>query len=308
VPQTTLAEAAALWLRELPYLTHSKGGTYAPGTVRSYTDQITLFIRAMGDLDLHDLTPQDISRHYATMRTAGRRDQYIQTRDKAVRVFLKWCVEERKLLPVSPLDRVPRQQAADPPVVSFTEDDLRRLLRACATDTWTGVRHATMVLTLWHTGIRAAELCRLRLDEYDPKRQTLRVRGKKSAAADRTVGVPDELALALDQWILLARGRETEPDPWLFVKERGTGPLTRNVLTRIIQRIGKAAGVKPCHPHRFRHTFAVRMLRPPISMDLYHLSRLLGHARIEMTAKYLRAMQAEQAAAEHVRLSRRGGR
>jgi integrase len=38
-------------------------------------------------------------------------------------------------------------------------------------------------------------------------------------------------------------------------------PLQKDSLFHIIEKIGLRAAVQNCHPHRFRHTFAIKFLR-----------------------------------------------
>jgi site-specific recombinase XerD len=56
-------------------------------------------------------------------------------------------------------------------------------------------------------------------------------------------------------------------------------------LRSIFRHHRKQSGVTRAHPHRFRHTFAVDMVRAGISLPA--LMRLMGHAHIEMTLRYV---------------------
>lgn len=301
-PAAELAVVADLWLRSLRTAIHTRGRPYAATTIAAYHDALMPFVHWGSDRDIADLTADLIHRHYAAMHAAGARPQYLQQRDKVLRLFLAWCVE-RKLLDRSPLAGERRLTAADPPVTAFTNDEFRRMLRACDDGTWWGLRGISVITTLWYTGIRRSELCRLDLADYDGQRRTLHVPGTKSVAADRVVGVPDELALALDEWVALARGREPGP---LFLTERrvraGDDRLTSGAVQSLLWRLRRRSGVADLRAHRFRHTFACAFLRA--GGDLYHLARILGHSRVDMTSRYLRAIQAEQVAAEHVRVMR----
>ena len=57
-------------------------------------------------------------------------------------------------------------------------------------------------------------------------------------------------------------------------------PLTRDVLHRLLVRIGARAGVPKVYPHRFRHTFATTYLRN--GSDEFTLQEQLGHSSLEM--------------------------
>jgi integrase len=157
-----------------------------------------------------------------------------------------------------------------------------------------------IVVVLWRTGLRASELCALELADYDAQRARLTVRHGKGDKY-RVVGVPDDARLALDDWLLVSRGTPAGP---LFPSERG-GHLTYAGLSQMLGRLKERSGAGDVHAHRFRHTFAIGFLRA--GGDIYTLSRLLGHSTLAMTSKYLRALKAEEAADDHVRILRRRG-
>jgi site-specific recombinase XerD len=66
-------------------------------------------------------------------------------------------------------------------------------------------------------------------------------------------------------------------------------PLDRTEILHMLNALGKRAGVQDCHPHRFRHTFAVNYLRN--GGDPYTLQIILGHSTMEMVQRYLRLSQ-----------------
>lgn len=62
-------------------------------------------------------------------------------------------------------------------------------------------------------------------------------------------------------------------------------------LSEMFRNLGKRAGVKNVHPHRFRHTFAIQYLRN--AGDPYTLQAMLGHSTMEMVRHYLKLAQVD---------------
>ena len=62
-------------------------------------------------------------------------------------------------------------------------------------------------------------------------------------------------------------------------------PMDRVVLLEMLKDLGAKVGVADCHPHRFRHTFAINFLRN--GGNVYELQMALGHTTLEMVRVYL---------------------
>ena len=77
----------------------------------------------------------------------------------------------------------------------------------------------------------------------------------------------------------LSRHSESE---YLLLSQRGMR-LHRDAIRDWLAKISDDVGVH-LHPHLFRHTFATRLIRKGV--DLTTVSRLTGHASVNMTAKY----------------------
>ncbi|MFN9440109.1 MAG: tyrosine-type recombinase/integrase, partial [Brevundimonas sp.] len=146
-------------------------------------------------------------------------------------------------------------------------------------------RDHAMVELLYGSGLRAAELVGLDVDDVDPERGRVLVRRGKGGRS-RSVPLGDAAAGALDAW-LERRGREAGA---LFVNPRG-GRLTTRTLQRVVEAFGRREGVGDVHPHALRHSFATHLLGA--GADLRSLQELLGHASLSTTQKYT-AVDAER--------------
>lgn len=199
----------------------------------------------------------------------------------------------------------PRFQKA--PVEPFTQDQVLRMLKACTysreADTTdrrrfvmhrpTANRDQAIILTLVDTGVRASELCALRVGNFDPKRGQLEIRhgveGGAKGGKGRIVYLGKTARHAV--WRYLA-GREDgeNADAPLFVVSRNHR-FTPDALRLLIKRIADRAGVKDAYPHKFRHTFAITYLRS--GGDVFTLQALLGHGSLDMVRHYAQIAQVD---------------
>jgi integrase/recombinase XerD len=189
-------------------------------------------------------------------------------------------------------------------IVPFTKADIEALLNACERSQPydrpgkrtsdhsrpTKLRDRAMILLLLDTGLRASELADLVAKDVDVKNRRVWVFGKGSK--ERMLPMSAETAKAL--WRYLAERADEPRSAPLFTLNDGR-PMTRIALLQLLGRLGEKAGVKDCHPHRFRHTFAIQFLRN--KGGVFQLQMMLGHSTLEMCRKYLAIAEADVAEA-----------
>lgn len=81
-----------------------------------------------------------------------------------------------------------------------------------------------------------------------------------------------------------------KPDNY-FLSRTGC-PLTVEAVEHIVKRAGEGANISNeirCSPHTCRHWFSQTQLKN--GLDIYSLSRLLGHSNIKITQRYLESMK-----------------
>src|SRR5438132_13965797 len=146
--------------------------------------------------------------------------------------------------------------------------------------------HRTLLMTLYATGVRRAELTHLKISDVDSQRMVIHVRGGKGRK-DRDVMLSPKL---LDALRVYWRGLRRKPTNWLFPGNRwhtASHPVSTKVLWIACQQAAERAGLehKHIHPHTLRHCFATHLLEA--GADLRTIQMLLGHRDLEETTIYL---------------------
>ena len=145
--------------------------------------------------------------------------------------------------------------------------------------------HRTLLMTLYATGVRRAELTHLKISDVDSQRMIVHVRGGKGRK-DRDVMLSAKLLKALrEHWRRLRR----KSSEWLFPGNRqhtNDRPISTKAVWHACRNAAKRAGIKKqVHPHTLRHCFATHLLEQ--GADLRNIQMLLGHNDLEQTTIYL---------------------
>lgn len=213
------------------------------------------------------------------------RPRTVHTVHAHLRTLFRWIVSEGGLQ-VSPMERIPVTTARADQIQPFTPQQVNALLVA-ARRTQRDGRDEALLLVLLDTGIRASEVCNLRVSDLDVQNRRLVVLGKGNK--HRTVPFGSATARALWQYL---RDEPHDPGDPLFFSERGQF-LTRSGLLQLFERLGERAKISAtrCSPHTMRHTCAVEYLRA--GGNVFALKELLGHTTLHMTNRYVALAQAD---------------
>ena len=164
------------------------------------------------------------------------------------------------------------------PTVLSPEEVTRLIDAAC------NLYHRTLLMTLYSTAARRAELCQLKVQDIDSQRMMIRINQGKGGR-DREVPLSPKLLETLRVYF-----RWMQPATFLFpgtVKGvRADVPITPNVVWLACRQAAQRAGItKRLSPHSLRHSCASHLLEA--GADLRTIQVLLGHSRLEHTLIYL---------------------
>lgn len=203
-------------------------------------------------------------------------------RVSAVRQFCRWLVEEGLLCvdPSTVLVKV-RQPRRVPRALSV---QAARLVLAAASSP----RDRAIIGLMLYCGLRAVEIARLDLANWDPASRTVLVRGK--FGHERMVPVPVGCVELIDKWLA---DRGDRPGPFVIGRSPRSpkdGRVTSGWVSTHVSRLMMAAGVHHLGDgrsgHALRHTALSDVYEA--SKDLRLVQRMAGHVSLASTEVYLR--------------------
>jgi site-specific recombinase XerD len=271
----------------------------SPRTVLSYRDTFVLLLRflathhrcAVVDLELDHFRADDVLIFLDHLET--ERKNSVATRNArlaAIHAFARFLatrdpeqVEEAQRLLAVPVKRGPTRA-----IDYLEEEEIGAMLSAISPERKDHVRDRALLLTLFNTGARVQEVLDIRAGDLqlDPPR-FVRLVGK--GRKERLCPLWPETAEAIQT--LLNSKPPSAPEGWqLFRNHRGQ-PMTRFGIRYLLRRYSARAqteaptlAAKRIHPHTYRHSAAVHLLRSGV--DMVTISHWLGHASIETTNRY----------------------
>lgn len=143
--------------------------------------------------------------------------------------------------------------------------------------------YAPIVDILLATGCRWSELESMNVDDFSASERTVRVRGSKTAAGERTIELEAREASIITKH-LLATGRGGQVDGPLFTSPDGKRLNYSNFRTRVFEPAVERAGLRDVTIHSLRRTHATALVAAGYSMKA--VQQRMGHASISTTMTF----------------------
>ncbi|MDB2294326.1 tyrosine-type recombinase/integrase [Halorubrum ezzemoulense] len=165
------------------------------------------------------------------------------------------------------------------------------------------LRNELIIRLLYQTGLRRGELAETRLEDVDTNERAIKVHATKTHL-NRTVYYQPSLDTLLNRWVNVERkSLVTAGSEYLFPTFK-TDQITPKQINRTVRKAADNAGLQSqvfknaeghnhmkVTAHVLRHSFAVQSIKN--GMDTRTLQKLLGHAKIETTERYLRLAKSD---------------
>jgi integrase/recombinase XerD len=163
----------------------------------------------------------------------------------------------------------------------LARDEVSDVLRAIG-----NFKHRTIIMFIYSTGARVSECVNIKITDIDSKRGQVNIQEGKGLKQRKVPLSPVLLA------ILRKYYKEYNPQYYLFEGAAGKGPHLSVAAVReiCIKARYHTPGIKKAYtPHTFRHCFATHHLEQ--GTNLLIIQRLMGHADLSNTLKYLHVQQ-----------------
>jgi len=247
---------------------------YSQTTVTSYVKMVAAFAKhfdrppdQMGPEQIRAYQVYLINERKLNARTVGHHTA-------ALRFF--YC---KTLKRAYPIEEVPYPKAPRRLPTILTQKEAVRLIDAAS-----NLFHRAMLMTVYSTGMRRAEMCQLKVEDIDSDRMLIHIRQGKGRR-DRDVPLSPKLLETLRQYWLWMKPK-TYLFPGTVNGSRADKPITPKMLWEACREAAQRAGItKAVRPHLLRHSFATHLLEG--GADLPTLQALLGHADLKPTSIYL---------------------
>jgi integrase/recombinase XerD len=230
------------------------------------------------------VTTPTITAYRAYLQTThGLRPASINRALISLKRYFTWAVDAG-LIARDPAKVVKLVEQVDPPPRFLSDREEHALIVAVSRHGT--LRDRTLVLLLLHTGLRAHEVCQVRLRQVHVGKRsgTLEVIGKRSKHREVPLNTTARAALA-EYLPTLPAG-----SVYLFPSHKTRQALSERGLGYVVKRYAALARLTDVSPHDLRHRFGYRMAA---AVPLHRLAQIMGHDSLDTTLLYVRGTKAD---------------
>ena len=273
---------------EQVFIQECKSRNLSEFTIRTYRVNIEYLMKYLTDKNIlvSDISSNSIQEYKVyLMEHTDRNTTSINTNLRHINTYLKWCYESGY---ISEPIKVKYVRGQVQPKHIYSDDDIKTLLKKpkLTDTTYTELRTYCIINVLVSTGMRRSSLLNIKLEDIQWNKQLIRLSHTKNKQV-HYVSMNSKLSSVLKEWL---KYRVGESD-YLFTTQTGKKlePLT---VSTSISTYNRSRGVEVTSTHSFRHYYATKLVENNI--DIYTISKLLGHSSIAITQNYLKSLNMEQ--------------
>jgi integrase/recombinase XerC len=261
----------------------------SPRTVKTYQDALSDYVAYLktvdNDMNLEDADSDIIRSWVEDMMDRGHKATYTCKKLSAVKSLYRYALRQG-IMKKDPAHSVsgPKKEKVLPTFLKEAEADKLFDQLEWDMDDIRDVRARTLLLLLYSTGIRRAEVVALRDRDVNLLTHEMKVTGKRRK--QRIVPLGGEISAELQRYTKL-RDEEipaTDATEALFRNDKGKQMTGDNVYAIVHKYLSQVTTQKKRSPHVLRHSFATAMLNHEAKLG--GVQKLLGHESLDTTQIY----------------------
>ncbi|MHA6484088.1 tyrosine-type recombinase/integrase [Paenibacillus sp. strain BS8-2] len=244
---------------------------YSPKTIRVYLSHLERYTAYVLQQRSSSETGKDLHHYSLYLIDSGYSHAYVNQAISAIKFYR----ERVQLIRDESSFVRPKKESKLPHVLSLNE--IKKVLESI-----NNLKHKTLLMLTYSSGLRVSEVVRLRYEDLDAERRTLIVRQGKGRK-DRQTLLSEQAYLMLQRYA--SESTEYGGKEWLFQGQYVGKHLTERTAQKIFEQALTASGInKKASIHSLRHSFATHLLESGI--DIRYIQELLGHRSSKTTERY----------------------
>jgi integrase/recombinase XerC len=269
----------------LDYLKFQK--RYAQHTIISYQTDLTDFFDYLqyqfSVQNIKSIKSGLIRSWLAELKSNNQSSKTINRKISTLKTFFKYLLRQGEI-ETSPMATIvsPKQNKRLPEFVDKRDTDTL-FLNVTFNEDWNGKTEHLVLMILYHTGVRQAELIGLKNSAIDKYNSTIKVLGKGNK--ERIIPIGKDLLAEIIEYQTSKAEQISNPDvECLLVRENGKKLYAKWVYNAVKKNLSLITTIQKRSPHVLRHTFATHLSNN--GADLNAIKELLGHSSLAATQIY----------------------
>ena len=220
-----------------------------------------------------EITTYDIRYFLSNQKQRGISNCSLENLRSYISTFFTWMYNE-KITNENVMSTIKPIKIAKDIKKSFSDVEIDSLRSGCRT-----LKDRALIEFLLSSGVRVEELSEMKINDVNMETLTVHVKHGKGEK-ERITYISSVAKQHLNKYLMSRQDNV----PYLFIN-KDRKKLEPGGVRYILREISKRSGIEDVHPHRFRRTFATNLAAR--GMDIQAISKLLGHAKIDTTLKYV---------------------
>jgi len=245
---------------------------YSYKTIKAYKSCIRGFVKYISPKHPRDIDNEEIRKYLLYLIAENKTPASTVNQVINALRFLYVDLYHKEFI-IKDLPR-PQREHRLPKVLN--EEEILRIFQSV-----NNIKHRTMLMLTYASGLRVSEVVKLRIEDIDGMRGLIHIRGAKGKK-DRYTLLPESMRFMLNNYWKTYKLGHTG---WLFPGANAGYHLSVRSIQTVFERAVASAGInKPVSMHTLRHSFATHLLEQ--GTDLRYIQELLGHKSSKTTEVY----------------------